>query len=157
MNGAPQPTHNEVIGLACAALAPGVIIDHSVRRTITDFDSIAAAVLAMNTHPLHSDYAFAATTQFGKPLVASPFLLSCLIGSVMTDLRALQVLSMEVRDLKFMKPVHPGDTIQARSCVTTIVTAQCALEITGTKDDGTRFAQFSLILQLAPEEPKASS
>ena len=145
----PAPTHREVIGVARESLAAGFAIEHALRRTVTDFDNVVAALLAMNTHPLHSDYAYAAQTQFGKPLVVSPFLLSCLVGAVTADLRALGITGMEIADLKFVGPVHPGDTICARSRVAAIGADACTLEVTGAKADGTVFAEFRLVLHFA--------
>lgn len=157
MDSVPQPTHREVIGLQSTSLVVGQSLDHSIRRTISDFDNIAAALLAMNTHPAHTDYAFAANTQFGKPLVVSPFLLSCLVGAAMADLRALDVTDVEIEDLKFTKPVHPGDTIGARSRVTSLDTDRCALDITGMKADGSTFAEFRLLLRLQAKAPGVRS
>jgi itaconyl-CoA hydratase len=144
----PTPTHREVIGLGTAALAVGAVIDHCMRRTITDFDNIAASLLVMNTHPVHSDYDFAERTRFKKPLVVSPFLLSCIVGAVTDDLRQLPLSGFNIRDLRFVKPVHPGDTIAARSVVESVEANEYVLAVTGLKADGAEFARFRLILTL---------
>ena len=41
------------------------------RATINEADNSWFTLLTMNTHPLHFDHAFAAETEFGKPLVNS--------------------------------------------------------------------------------------
>lgn len=144
----PQPTHREMKGVRRGSLTVGQVINHETRRTVTDFDNIAAALLAMNTHPMHSDYDFAARSQFKKPLVVSPFLLSCLVAAVMNDMRELPVSAFDIQDLSFIAPVHPGDTISARSLVESADSTRYVLAITGAKADGTEFAKFSLVLQL---------
>lgn len=154
MTQVPEATHREKIGLRAASLCAGQTISHELRRTITDFDNIAAAVLAMNTHPAHTDYDFAGRSQFGKPLVVSPFLLSCLVAAVTNDLRELRVADVEIRDLSFGKPVHPGDTISAHSLVESIDSGRCVLAVTGAKADGTQFARFRLVLRRQDDAPK---
>ncbi len=48
-------------------------------RTVTITDNICFALLAQNTAPIHVDRAYAAQTEFGKPLVDSTFTLA-LVG-----------------------------------------------------------------------------
>lgn len=151
MDSILQPTHREQIGLAAAAVAPGQVIAGSTRRTITDFDNIAAALLAMNTHPLHSDYDFAARTAFEKPLVVSPFLLSCLIAGIMNELRDVRVVSLKIESLSFTAPVHPGDTISTEAVVEASGGSQIVLNVKGVKADGTSFAQFHMRLETATQ------
>ncbi|HEU5443016.1 MAG TPA: MaoC family dehydratase, partial [Steroidobacteraceae bacterium] len=51
----------------------GDVYEHRPGRTITDTDNVWFTLLTMNTHPAHFDYEFAKRTEFGKPLVCSPF------------------------------------------------------------------------------------
>ncbi len=48
---------------------------HEVRRTVTDADNILFSALTYNPAALHIDHAYAATTEFGRPLVNSLFTL----------------------------------------------------------------------------------
>ena len=147
MNEVPPATHREQIGLQVPFLTSGQVFAPPVRRTITDFDNIAAALLAMNTHPLHSDYAFAAQSRFKKPLIVSPFLLSCLVAAVMNELRDMQLAAFEIQELTFTAPVHPGDTISTEAVVESSDAVQTVLRVRGMKAKGGSFAQFRMVLR----------
>ena len=47
----------------------GAIYEHRPGRTITSADNINFSLMTMNQHPMHCDEAFAAKSEFGKPLV----------------------------------------------------------------------------------------
>src|SRR2546423_636234 len=49
----------------------GDVYEHFPGRTITETDNIQFSLLTMNYHPMHCDAAFAAKSEFGKPLVNS--------------------------------------------------------------------------------------
>jgi itaconyl-CoA hydratase len=146
MSLAPAATHNERIGIFATRLKPGDAIPVSARRTVNDFDNIAVSLLAMNTHPAHTDYDYAKTSQFGKPLVVSPFLLSSLVAFVTNELREISIDGCEIHDLAFGKPIHPGDTITAEATVEEAAAARLVCAVTGRKASGEAFAKFRLIL-----------
>ena len=58
----------------------GHIYEHRPGRTITEADNIWFTLLTMNQHPLHFDAAYAAETEFKKPLVNSCLTLSIVTG-----------------------------------------------------------------------------
>jgi|SRR3990172_5487402 len=153
----PKPTHREAIGVATNQLLAGATLDHSIRRTITDFDNVAACLLAMNTHPMHTDYDFAVQSRFEKPLVVSPFLLSCIVAAVTNDLRQLPIARIEIRSLSFIKPVHPGDTISARSVIESAEPTQYVFAVTGAKTNGTEFVRFRLLVKVDDESREGMS
>jgi len=142
----PSPTHVETHGVAPAALSAGAALPIATRRTITDFDNVAVSQLAMNTHPLHTDYLHARATRFGRPLVVSPFLLSCLCALVVNELEVAAIGALEIRELAFERPVHPGDTIGAQASVVDVHAHGATFEVIGVKDGGERFARFLLAL-----------
>ena len=49
----------------------GDVYEHRPGRTITESDNINFSLMTMNAHPMHCDAAFAAKSEFGKPLVNS--------------------------------------------------------------------------------------
>lgn len=104
----PLPTHVELQGVALGSLRAGAAITITARRTIVDFDNVAVSQLAINTHPLHTDYVYSRASRFGRPLVVSHFLLSCLCAMVVNELDAAAIDPLEIRDLVFERPVHPG-------------------------------------------------
>ena len=63
----------------------GQVFRHEVRRTVTDMDNILFSSLTYNPASLHIDHAYAATTEFGKPLMNSLFTLGLVIGLSVLD------------------------------------------------------------------------
>jgi acyl dehydratase len=104
----------------------------------------------MNQHPLHCDHAFAATTEFGKPLVNSALTLSVVVGMTVNDVSWKAIANLGWQEVRLTAPVFPGDTVYARSEVVAkrasrsrpnqgIVTTKT----TGYKADGTVFMTFT--------------
>src|SRR3712207_9019656 len=54
----------------------GDIYEHPLGRTVTTTDNMWFTLITQNTAPIHVDHAYAAQTQFGKPLVDSTFTLA---------------------------------------------------------------------------------
>jgi acyl dehydratase len=53
---------------------------HWPGRTITEADNIQFSLMTMNRHPLHCDSHFAASSEFGRPLVNSGLTLAIVLG-----------------------------------------------------------------------------
>lgn len=147
MSSVPAATHHEQIGVCTTRLQPADAIPVTARRTVDDFDNIAASLLAMNTHPAHTDYVYAAHSPFGKPLVVSPFLLSSLVAFVTNQLRDVAITGCEVQNLAFGKPVHPGDSITAEATVEEASAGRLVCAVTGLTEGGVEFASFRLLLE----------
>ena len=96
----------------------GQIFDHEIRRTVTDMDNILFSSLTYNPAAIHIDHAYAATTEFGKPLMNSIFTLGLVIGlSVQDTTLGTTIANLGMTDTTFPKPVFAGDTIRARTTV----------------------------------------
>jgi acyl dehydratase len=96
----------------------GQVIDHPWRRTVTEYDNMLFSNLTMNVQPLHIDFEFAKTTEFGKPLVNSLFTLGLMIGMTVNDTTlGTTVANLGMTDVRFPKPVFHGDTIRVRTTV----------------------------------------
>lgn len=147
----PAPTHREVIGYSLDSLEIGKVFEHQTRRTLQDFDNATLSLLSMNTHPAHIDYEYAAGTQFGRPLVVSPLLVSSLSAIVFNDLRQVAVAGFEIQSLRFIKPVFPGETISATSRVLARDAASVRMQVAGYKAGDRQFCEFLLVLALVPE------
>ncbi len=63
----------------------GDIYHHLPGRTISQHDNAWFTLLTMNTHPLHFDEEYAAETEFGRPLVASPLTVAVIVGMSVSD------------------------------------------------------------------------
>lgn len=96
----------------------GQVFEHAWRRTVTEYDNMLFSNLTMNVQPLHIDFEFAKTIEFGKPLVNSLFTLGLMIGMTVNDTTfGTTVANLGMSDVRFPKPVFHGDTIR----VTTLV------------------------------------
>jgi itaconyl-CoA hydratase len=93
----------------------GHVYEHRPGRTITDTDNVWFTLLTMNTHPAHFDYEFAKKTEFGKPLVCSPFTVALMVGMSVSDVSQKAVANLGWQDIKLVGPLFPGDTLYAES------------------------------------------
>ena len=96
----------------------GQTFQHEIRRTVTDMDNMLFSSMTYNPAPIHIDHAYAAGTEFGKPLVNSIFTLGLVIGlSVQDTTLGTTVGNLGMSDTKFPRPVFAGDTIRAETRV----------------------------------------
>ncbi|EWC42467.1 MaoC family dehydratase [Pseudomonas stutzeri] len=127
----------------------GDIYEHRPGRTITETDNIQFSLLTMNMHPMHCDAAYAAKSEFGKPLVNSGLTVAIVLGMTVPDVSGKAIANLGWTDIKLTAPVFPGDTIYAASEVLNkresksrpnqgIVTVKTI----GIKADGTEFMSF---------------
>lgn len=91
---------------------PALGTSASLTRTITDNDVTQFAAITGDTNPVHLDEQYAATTRFGQRIVhgiLTAGLISAVIGTQLPGLGAIYLS----QSLKFLAPVHRGDTITA--------------------------------------------
>lgn len=89
---------------------------HEIRRTVIEADNMLFSALTYNPAALHIDHAYAATTEFGKPLVNSLFTLGLVIGlSVQDTTFGTTVANLGMSETVFPKPVFAGDTIRVET------------------------------------------
>jgi len=93
----------------------GDVYDHPLGRTVLGADNTWFTLLTMNTNPVHFDAAYAARTEFGKPLVNSCLTLAIVTGQSVTDLSQNAVANLGWDEVRMPHPVFEGDTIYARS------------------------------------------
>lgn len=93
---------------------------NTVGRTVSEGDIFNFAGLTGDFNQIHTDAAFAATTQFGQRIAHGLLGLSLATGLVMrTGLLEGTVLAFrEINEWKFVKPFYIGDTIYAELTVT---------------------------------------
>ena len=127
----------------------GDVYEHRPGRTLTDADNIQFSLLTMNRHPLHFDAAYAAGTEFRRPLVNSCLTLSIVTGMSVADVSAKAVANLGWSKVELTAPVFVGDTVYAESEVLSkrlskgrpgqgVVTVRTR----GLKADGTVFLVF---------------
>ena len=89
------------------------VIEHALRRTVTEADNTLFSVMTMNPQPLHLDAEFAAQTEFKERLVNSLFTLGLMIGLTVGDTTiGTTIANLGMTDVKFPKPVFHGYTIR---------------------------------------------
>ncbi len=89
----------------------------SLTRTITEDDIVAFARLTGDTNPLHLDEAYARTTRFGRRIAHGLLTAGFLSAFLGTELPGPGAIYLE-QNLRFLKPVYPGDTVTATVEVT---------------------------------------
>jgi itaconyl-CoA hydratase len=88
-----------------------------VGRTILDADNVWFTLLTLNTNEIHFNAEFAASTEFGKPLVDSTFTLALVTGLSVADVSEGGV-NLGWKDVTLPRPVFAGDTLWAETEVT---------------------------------------
>lgn len=127
----------------------GDVYEHRPGRTVTETDNIHFSLLTMNAHPMHCDAAFAAKSEFGKPLVNSGLTLAIVLGMTVADVSAKAIANLGWKDITLTAPVFPGDTLYAESEVLEVRESRSrptqgivTTRTTGRKADGTVFMTF---------------
>lgn len=89
---------------------------HEIRRTVTDMDNTLFSSLTFNPAAIHIDHAYAAGTEFGRPLMNSIFTLGLVIGlSVQDTTFGTTVANLGMTDTVFPRPVFAGDTLRSET------------------------------------------
>ena len=99
-------------GLYYEQLEPGLVIEHAIRRTVTEMDNTLYSALTYNCAPLHIDAEYSKDSIFGQRIVNSMFLLGLVTGVTVIDTTIGTTLgNLGFEEIKFPKPVFHGDTI----------------------------------------------
>jgi itaconyl-CoA hydratase len=127
----------------------GDVYEHRPGRTIGEADNTWFTLLTMNQHPLHFDAAYAAKSEFGRPVVNSCLTLSIVAGMSVADVSQRAVANLGWNDIRLTAPVFVGDTIYAESEVIAKRESKSrptqgvvTVRTTGRKSDGTVFMSY---------------
>ena len=136
----------------------GEIYEHRPGRTISEADNTWFTLLTMNQHPLHFDAAYAAETEFGRPVVNSCLTLSIVVGISVADVSQKAIANLGWSDIRLTAPVFVGDTIYAESEVLAKRESKSrpnqgvvTVRTTGRKAEGTIFMTFERTI-LVPKQ-----
>ncbi|MEV7663662.1 MaoC family dehydratase [Paenarthrobacter sp. NPDC089316] len=103
-------------GLYFEEFEPGMVIDHEVRRTLTEADNVLFSTMTLNMAPLHLDAEYSKKSIYGQRLVNSLFVHGLVCGISMQDTTYGTTLgNLGFKETKFPKPVFHGDTIRVRT------------------------------------------
>ncbi len=111
-------------GLYFDEFSVGMLFEHTLTRTVTEWDNIQFSTMTMNPQPLHIDAHYSAKTEFGRPLVNSLFTLGLMIGISVSDttLRTT-IANLGMREVSFPAPVFQGDTLSVTTEVLSMRTS----------------------------------
>jgi itaconyl-CoA hydratase len=93
----------------------GDVYEHPLGRTVTTTDNLWFTLLTQNTAPIHVDHAYAAKTEYGRPLVDSTFTVALVTGQSVTDISQNVFANLGWDEIRLPGPVFEGDTIYSRS------------------------------------------
>ena len=95
-------------------LEVGAVYRSRFGRTVLEADNTWFTLLTLNTNPIHFDAAYAATTEWGRPLVDSTFTLALVTGLSVVDVSE-RAVNLGWREIRLPAPVFAGDTIRAET------------------------------------------
>lgn len=127
----------------------GDIYQHPLGRTVLAADNSWFTLLTQNTNPVHFDHAYAARTEFKKPLVNSAFTLALVTGQSVTDLSQNAMANLGWDEVRIPNPLFEGDTVYSRTEVLEKRESKSRpnvgivrVKTTGFKQDGTIVLEF---------------
>ena len=109
--------YRETSGLYWEDFEPGDVFEHRPGRTILDTDNVWFTLLTLNIQQVHFDAAYAAKTEWKKPLVDSTLTLALVTGMSVRTVSAKVVANLGWDKVKASHPVFVGDTLYAESTV----------------------------------------
>jgi len=129
--------------------AVGDIYVHPLGRTVLSVDNSWFTLLTQNMNPIHFDHAYAAKTEFGRPLVDSTFTLALVTGQSTIDLSFNVMANLGWDEVRLPNPVFEGDTIysssevlEARESKSRPNVGIVQVKTTGSNQDGTVVIEF---------------
>src|ERR1051326_2894371 len=145
-------------------LEVGMVIRHSLGRTVSQTDNAWFTLLTANTNPIHFDRHYAAQTEFGQPLMNSTFTLALVTGLSVADV-SQNAVNLGWDEVRMPAPVFEGDTIYAQTEVLGTRESKSRphmglveIRTTGFKQDGTVVMDFRRTILVyrrghVPEQP----
>ncbi len=95
-------------------LEVGAVYRSRFGRTVLEADNVWFTLLTLNTNPIHFDAEYAASTEWGRPLVDSTFTLALVTGMSVVDVSE-RAVNLGWREVTLPAPVFAGDTIRAET------------------------------------------
>jgi acyl dehydratase len=103
-------------GLYYEEFSVGQTFDHPIRRTVTETDNVLFTTMTHNPAALHLDAHAMADSEFGRVIVNSCLTLGLMVGiSVNDTTHGTAVANLGWDEVRFPKPVFPGDTLRIES------------------------------------------
>jgi acyl dehydratase len=95
----------------------GAVLEHHWGRTLTEADNVVFSTATCNWNPMHLNAEYARAHDH-PDVVVNPMLVLCtVVGLSVEDLSEAGGPFLGMEGCTFHRPVHPGDTLTARSTV----------------------------------------
>lgn len=95
----------------------GQTLEHAIPRTITEGDCALYIALTADRYPLHCDAEFARKLGYRRELVNDLLVFHIVFGKSVPDVSLNAVANLGYADVRFLRPVYPGDTLNSISKV----------------------------------------
>ncbi|MCK6624735.1 MAG: MaoC family dehydratase [Anaerolineae bacterium] len=92
----------------------GDVYRHPYGKTISEAENMWFSHITLNLNPLHFNADYAATTEFGRPVVDGILTLGVVVGMSVIDL-SQNGFNLQLDEVIHHAPVFHGDTIYAQS------------------------------------------
>ena len=93
-------------------LTVGERIQHTVGRTISEYDNILFSTMTMNTQPLHLNADFTSRTEFGQPIVNGVLTMAIAVGITVSELtQGTIIANLGYEEVRHPNPMFHGDTL----------------------------------------------
>ncbi|MEZ0603232.1 MaoC/PaaZ C-terminal domain-containing protein [Paraburkholderia sp. IW21] len=82
-------------------------------RSVNEMDLALFAMVSGDTHPVHVNALYAASTEFGQRIAHGPFGIALAIGLFgrIADFADTAIAMTDIRDWSFRAPIYIGDTL----------------------------------------------
>src|SRR5437764_10495890 len=92
----------------------GAVYRSRFGRTVLEADNTWFSLLTLNSNPIHFDAEYAASTEWGRPLVDSTFTLALVTG-LSVEAVSERGVNLGWKEVRLPAPVFAGDTIRAET------------------------------------------
>ncbi len=146
---------------------PGMVIRHSLGRTITEMDNVLFSALTMNTQPLHINEDYAQKhSAFGRRIVNGIFTLGLAVGISVPELtEGTLVANLGYDNVRHPHPMYHGDTLYVETEVVEVRPSRSRpdqgivrFRHTGRNQDGVvvlEFERTALLLKRPTDTPNS--
>src|SRR3970040_3190011 len=95
--------------------ATGQVFRHAVPRTVTEGDLALYIALTGDRRPLHCSAEFARSLGFPRETAHDLLVSHIVFGRAVPDVSLNSPANLGYADVRFLRPVYPGDTLRAQT------------------------------------------
>lgn len=96
---------------------PGATLRHAIPRTLTEGENALYIGLTGDRTPLHCSAEFARALGYERETINDLLVFHTVFGKSVPDISLNAVANLGYADVRFLRPVYPGDTLRAESRV----------------------------------------